>query len=217
MSVSTIKSPELGEDVAPFHKSDDTIALLSRRRSTAANFLGGPGPNAEELQAILEIGARVPDHRRVAPFRFLTFQGDERRKAGDVLADAFRAANPEADAAQIDNERRRFERAPCIVALISTVDLVHRTPEWEQVLTVGAVGQNLLVASSAFGFAAQWLTEWYSYDDKVSAAFGLHSDDKRLERVAGYFYIGTAAQPPKERGRPVISHHVSSFSEITRS
>ncbi len=166
-----------------------------------------PGPDADELQSILAIAARVPDHRRVCPYRFLVFDGAARDRAGDILAHAFVANEPEASAERIDAERRRFLRAPVVVAVVSAVDRTHRTPEWEQILTAGAVCQTMLIAANAHGFAAQWITEWYAYDRAVLDAFGLGPG----ERIAGFVYLGTAKEAPLERQRPELSDLVSRF------
>lgn len=190
--------PELGETLPAASPSAETLSLLRRRRSTPADFLDAPGPDAQTLRDLLTIAARVPDHRRVAPFRFLIFENGAREKFGAVLKDAFLKQDPAAEPKKADYEAARFMRAPVVVAVISSVNPGHRTPEWEQVLCVGAVCQNLLIAASASGFAAQWLTEWYAYDNNVTAALGLGEN----ERIAGFVYIGVAREDPKERGRP---------------
>lgn len=204
---ASISSPEFGQDLAPFAKSEETLALLRLRRSTAADCLTGPGPEGEALQAILAAGARVPDHRRVTPFRFVVFEGEARARAGEVLAAAFAKNDLEAEQARIEKERTRFMRAPVIVAVVSKVDKTHRTPEWEQILTAGAVCQNMLIAASASGFAAQWLTEWYAYDEFVLEQFGLSAE----ERIAGFIYIGAAKENPKERARPILGELIRHY------
>lgn len=202
-----MKKPELGESLPSAHPSEETLSLLRLRRSTAADFLGEPGPDAATLSDLLEIAARTPDHRRVVPFRFILFQGEARGRFGDVLARVFAENTPDADETKIAYERNRFMRAPIIVAVISSLNREHRTPEWEQTLVAGAVCQNLLIAASAHGYAAQWLTEWYAYDGKVAAAMGLAEN----ERVAGFVYLGTAREEPKERGRPDMASIISSY------
>ena len=202
-----MESPEFGQHLPPCRECNDTLELLWRRRSTPADFMTGPGPNDETLQQILTIGARVPDHRRVVPFRFVVFKGDGRERFGRTLEAAYRAAEPEAEENRVAFERDRFLRAPVVVAVISNVDKAHRTPEWEQILVSGAVCQNLLIASSAAGFAAQWITEWYAFDKTVLDAMGCGPD----ERIAGYIYIGTASEDPKERARPVLNDIVEFF------
>lgn len=201
--------PEFGEKLPAAHPSDDTIELLRLRRSTAADLMTGPGPGAGQLRSILSIAARVPDHRRVNPFRFIVFEGAARAAAGEILAHAFLANEPEASAERVDAERRRFLRAPVVVAVVSAVDRTHRTPEWEQILTAGAACQTMLIAASAHGFAAQWITEWYAYDRAVLEAFGLFAG----ERIAGFVYLGTAKEPPLERQRPELSALLSRFGE----
>ena len=117
------------------------------------------------------------------------------------------ANEPAAEEKRIAIERNRFMRAPLVVAVISSVNRAHRTPEWEQILTSGAACQNLLLAASAYGFAAQWLTEWYAFDESVLAALSL--DDN--ERVAGFVYVGTAKENPKERARPDVAAITSRY------
>lgn len=173
---------------------------MSYRRSTAPELLGEPGPSPAETSALLRIAARVPDHRRVFPFRFVVFDGEGRARAGAVLGGAFRANEPDATQERVAFEEARFLRSPLVVAVVSKVDRAHRTPEWEQIMTAGAVCQNLLSAASAYGFGACWITEWYAYDRRVLAGFGLSAE----ERIAGFVYIGTAKGQLKERPRPDV-------------
>lgn len=182
-----------------------TTEFLQRRRSVVAQNMMEPGPSDEILRTLLAIGARVPDHGKLHPWRFLTFQGEARAEFGDVLAQAFKQTNPQADENEIALERDRFLRAPLVIAVISRAAPHPKIPEWEQVLSAGAACQNILVAAQSLGFAAQWLTEWYAYDPAVDKALGLTGD----ERVAGYIYIGTAKMPPKERPRPELEEVVS--------
>ncbi len=202
-----VSYPELGDELPPAHKSDQMLDALRRRRSCPADFLTEPGPDAATLQDILTISARVPDHRRVVPFRFVVFQGEARARFGAALKKAFLKNEPEADPAKAAFEENRFLRAPSVIAVISKTEPNHRTPEWEQVLSAGAVCQNMLLAASAHGFAAQWLTEWYAYDETALSALGLAIGEK----VAGYVYIGTAKEDPKERGRPDMASIISYY------
>lgn len=205
----TFTPPEFGTTLSPAHPSAEAIGLLRLRRSTSAEMLTEPGPGAEELQSILYIASRVPDHRRVFPYRFIVFEGRAREKAGDILAAAYREATPDAQGKHIEIERNRFLRAPVVVGLVAKIHKDHKTPEWEQTLTVGAAGQNMLIAANAHGFAANWLTEWYAYDHNVGVAVGLAPG----ERMAGFIYIGTAKEPPRERLRPELSAIVSRFGD----
>jgi len=202
-----IPCPEFGEPLTPAHPSEEARRLLALRRSSSADRMTGPEPDAQTLEAMLTIAARVPDHRRVFPFRFIVFEGDARLRAGDILAARFGAMTPDATAEKIEVERNRFARAPVVVAVVARIDKAHRTPEWEQMLTNGAVCLNLLLAASAYGFAANWLTEWCAYDDGVMQGLGLKPDEK----ISGFVYIGKAAELPRERLRPVTADIVSRF------
>jgi len=191
-------TPRQGDPLPSAQPSEETLRLLLTRRSTTAGNLAEPGPDPDQLRAILTAAARVPDHRKLAPFRFIVLRGEARGRAGAAIAAAARADHPDFPEERIAFEGARFERAPVVVAVVSAVKDDGKTPEWEQVLCAGAVCQNALLAASASGFAAQWLTEWYGYDRRVLDALGIAED----ERLAGFLYLGTAAEPPLERPRP---------------
>lgn len=190
--------PVPGERLAPSHASAQTLTLLTRRRSTPAIGLSDPGPDANQVEHLLGIAARVPDHGKLAPWRFILFEGEARASFGTILGKVWSVKNPDATPDQIRFEQQRFQRAPLVIAVISTVIEQHKIPLWEQQLSAGAVCQNLLIAASAMGFGAQWLTEWYAYDSDIKDALGLRSG----ERIAGYVYIGTATEEVMERPRP---------------
>ena len=177
---------------------NETIELLHKRRSVVAKNMVPPGPTEQELAQILRAGMRVPDHGKLAPWRFVIFENEARTSFGNVLAKVFSAKNAEATPEQIEFERARFERAPLVIAVISTVLEKHPIPVWEQELSSGAACQNMLIAASAMGFGAQWLTEWYAFDPDVKDMLGLRSG----ERIAGFIYVGTAHDEPVERKRP---------------
>lgn len=183
-----------------------TLALLEKRRSVSANKLGDPGPTDAQLDRILTIAARVPDHRKLAPWRFIIFAGESRARFGHTLADVCRAEEKETPSAvRLETEAARFLRAPVVVAVISAPRQdAKATPEWEQVLSVGAVCQNLVVAANAAGFSSSWITEWYAYSPGIAKALGLAGG----ERVAGFIYIGTALEKPEERERPLLANIV---------
>jgi nitroreductase len=204
--------PQLGDELPPPSVKPETLAYLAERRSLTAAQMTGEPLREGELDALLRLAARVPDHRRVHPFRFITFEGEAREAFGEVLEGAFAEQNPDAGEEARALERGRFLRAGAVVCLVSSPDKDHKTPEWEQILTAGAVGQNLVIAAGAAGLAAQWLTEWYSYDERVAAALGLSKD----ESVAGFIYIGHPGEAPKERARMEASALTSSWSRPHR-
>lgn len=181
--------------------SSPTLALLLSRRSSKVLALQEPGPSDADLEVILTAATRVPDHGKLAPWRFLLFKDQARAVFGEILRRRFTQTRPDAseDLAQI--EARRFLRAPLVVAVISRVTPGIKIPEWEQQLSAGAVCQNLLIAATALGYGCCWLTEWCAYDEGVAEALGLHAD----ERVAGFVYVGTPMFPNTERARPALS------------
>ncbi len=205
----TVAEPAFGDELAITHPSSDTLDLLRQRRSTVAKNMRDPGPTEDELRILLSAGIRVPDHGKLAPWRFLIFRGDKRGVFGQKLEAIFLHDNPNASAVRSVMERNRFNRAPVVVAVISSITPDHKIPVWEQELSVGAVCQNILIACNAMGFAAQWLTEWYAYDQRVNALLGL----SETERVAGFIYMGSADAKPIERKRPNLEALMQDWSE----
>ncbi len=189
------------------HVSNPTIDLLSRRRSVPPAALAGEGPNAEELHQILAISSRVPDHGKLAPWRFIIFRGEARQRAGEVIAGVFESLNPGADPARVSIERHRLDQAPVVVGIVSRAAPHVKIPEWEQQLSAGAVAMIMIVAANALGFATTWLTEWYSYDRKVQTALGLADH----ERFAGFIHMGHATKAIEDRIRPVLADIVTEF------
>ena len=185
----------------------DALQLLKTRRSVKPMELNEPGPSAAELETMLTVAARVPDHGKLTPWRFLIFAGDNRMRAGDAIAAAFRAQRPEASADQIAFERNRLARAPLVVGVVSRAGPHVKIPEWEQVLSAGAAAMSLVLSAHALGYAANWITEWYAYDRGVLDALGLAPN----ERIAGFVHIGTPDRPPEDRPRPPLSDIVTHF------
>ena len=178
--------------------SSGTLGLLHTRRSGSAKSMTAPGPNPDELGRILAAGMRAPDHGKLAPWRFILFEGEARHGMGRLLVEALRENEPEASEERLAMERNRFARAPVVVAVVSRVREGIPIPVWEQELSAGAVCQNILIAAHSMGFVANWVTEWCAYDARVRERLGL----KVGERIAGFIYIGTSAVPLEERVRP---------------
>lgn len=184
-----------------------TIELLSRRRSAPPLTMTGPGPDAGQIEALLTIASRTPDHGKLAPWRFIVFEGEARERAGEIFARVFAARHPEASAEQLQVEARRFLHAPLVIAIISTAREHVKIPEWEQALSAGAVCMNLTIAASAMGFVSAWLTQWISYDAQVLQDLGVHEGEK----VTGYIHIGRPTTIIEDRPRPALADIVTRF------
>ena len=183
------------------------LDLLLSRRSGSAKAMTGPGPDPAELRQILAAGARVPDHGKLFPWRFIVFEGEARTRMGETLVKALTETDPNASPDRLEQERGRFLRAPVVVGVVSRVREYHPIPVWEQELSAGAVCQTMLIAAHALGYVANWITEWCAYHQTVKDALGLKSG----ERIAGFIYIGTPAVPLEERVRPDLDSLITQF------
>ncbi len=156
-----------------------------------------PGPSEDALRAILEAAIRVPDHGKLAPWRFVIVDGSQRERLADLLVAAYRAEKPDAGRLEIEAMVQFARQAPALVVVLSAPAVSSKIPRWEQELSTGAACMNLLLAIHAHGFTGGWLTGWPAYSDAVRNAFG--GPD---QRIAGFIYIGTPGRPLEERPRP---------------
>ena len=184
------------------------LDFLLKRRSVKPAAMQSPGPTPEQLQQILTVAARVPDHKKMVPWRFIVFEGEARARFGDVLAEVCVAEEREPPSKQrLDIERGRFLDAPLVIGVVSKVTSHPGAPEWEQVLSSGAACFNLCLAANALGYATNWLTGWYAYSPGVNQRLGLAAN----ERIAGFIYIGTATTNTDDRERPALETIVSRY------
>ncbi|MBO6687017.1 MAG: nitroreductase [Henriciella sp.] len=191
-------APPFGTPMLPVRPSPDARQLIALRRSVSKRGLMAPGPDATTLDELLTVAARVPDHRRLAPWRFLVFEGDAREAFNQRAVEIQKREDPDASEIMLTDTAGYFTRAPVVVAVISSPDPTHKTPVWEQELSCGALCQNLLLAANASGWAGCWLTEWIAFSAGINSLLGL----TETERIAGYIYLGTAKDTPQERMRP---------------
>lgn len=201
-------APPVGTTMLPARPSADARALLALRRSASKHHLAEPGPSPDALDELLKVAARVPDHRKLAPWRFIVFEGDARTAFGKQLARIHDANKPHAESSDILDAAGLPLRAPVMVAVISSPDPAHKTPVWEQELSAGAVCQNLLLAANAAGWGGVWLSEWMAFDPDVAKLLGLTDD----ERVAGFIYLGTATMGCPERPRPDMREKITRWT-----
>ena len=203
MTISDVSS------ASPSRMNDtkDILSLLRTRRSDSISRMTSDGPTEEEVRAILAAGARVPDHGKLAPWRFIVFRNTGREKFGQVLEKRLHELNPQAGEQQLAFEREKFMRAPLIIGLVSRAAPHVKIPEWEQELSAGASGMNILIAATALGFAAQWVTEWNAYDRDIARHLGLEDH----ERMAGFIFIGGMSEQPTDRDRPDLATIVTEY------
>ena len=183
------------------------IEFFRKRRSTVAKKMMVGKVLKQDLNTILEIGTRVPDHGGLKPWKIKIVQGRKRKFLDEeIIYKEFKKSNKNASEKELLIERNRFQRANTIIVVFSSPVFHMKIPEWEQVLSAGAVCSNLFYAAQGLGYAAQWLTEWYAYNTKLIKAIGGNS---KKEKIAGFIYIGRKIFQPKERTRPNLQDIVT--------
>jgi nitroreductase len=201
MTLSLPEAPAFGAPI-PTHATPQVLDFLALRRSASAVTLMEPAPDADELDGLLRLAARVPDHGKLAPWRFMLLRGEDKAAfAGRLEALAVSRGDSKAVA-----KLAKLKIPPLGVAVISS-PRGDEIPRWEQILSAGAVCVNLLYAAQALGYGANWITDWYAYDAEAQAILGLAAG----EQVAGFIFIGTPREPPQERERPRLAPLVSAW------
>lgn len=181
-------------------RNDALVDYLKTRRSVGIGFLGEPGPTEAEIEEILTIGTRVPDHGKFAPWRLVLIQGEDRAAIGERLAEIAKRNRPGIDEASLDIERRQLLPAPLTIGVIFSPKPNPKAPEIEQLLSAGNVCFNLCHAAFALGYAASWVTRWFGLDPAAQAMLGARGG----ERFVGFVHIGTPTTKIEDRDRPAL-------------
>lgn len=181
-----------------------TIELLRTRRSAPPRTMIEPGPDSDQLRQILEVALRVPDHGKLGPWKIQVLDKAAQKKLGDAYAEFFAADYPDPRPEQIEFERGKASLAPTLLVVSSQKVLEHKIPVIEQVLSGAAVCQNVLIATHALGYVANWVTGWPAYDARVKAVLGIAPHDE----ILGIIYLGSAGAPPDERPRKTVEQAV---------
>jgi nitroreductase len=183
------------------------LQLLRTRRSGRPRDMVAPGPDEAQLREMLAVAMRVPDHGKLAPWRFVIVRKEDRPSLEALLQRAFRVGCPEPSRAEQEAVTRFAHQAPALVVVLSCPIHGHKIPVWEQQLSAGAACMNLLNAAHALGFTGGWITGWPTYSEAVRAAFG-----REGESIAGFLFIGTPGMPLEERARPDYDRVVSTWT-----
>ncbi|MGH6617378.1 nitroreductase family protein [Sphingomonas sp.] len=190
-----------------FNDLSTPLAYLATRRSGKPRDLVAPGPDAAQLETILQIAGRVPDHGKLAPWRFVIVPAEARDRFAAMLLDAYRQERPQAARLEIEAVESFARQAPTLVVALFSPRTESHIPQWEQELSVGAACMNLLHGAHAMGFAGGWLTGWATYSDIVRDSFGAAP-----ERIAGFIFLGTPSRELEERPRPDLRTIVTEWS-----
>jgi nitroreductase len=203
VTIALPPAPEFGAPIA-LTLAPQVLAFLATRRSTSAVTLAEPAPSADELDILLRLATRVPDHGKLSPWRFVVLEGAGKAAfAAKLEALALSRGDPTSAA-----KLAKLKIPPLAVAVISATKPA-AIPEWEQILSAGAVATTLLYSALAMGYGANWITDWYAYDPQANVILGLEA----TEKVAGFVLIGTPREPPLERERPQIAPLVSRWRD----
>ena len=182
-----------------FNDRTSPLSLLQTRRSGKPRDMVAPGPDADQLDTMIAVAARTPDHGKLAPWRFVVVPADARAAFANLLERAYRVENPGASDAEVAAARMFADQAPALVVALSCPQPNAKIPLWEQELSAGAACMNLLHAAHAMGFVGGWLTGWQASSPMVRDAFG-----REGERIAGFLFFGSPSRPLEERPRPSL-------------
>jgi nitroreductase len=178
--------------------TSSALNLLKTRKSASVKAMSEPGPTPEQLKTILEIAVRVPDHGKLTPWRLVLFEGEARRQFGEVIKARWHELHPEHGAESLAFQAGLLLRAPSVLVVVSRAGPHVKIPEWEQLLSAGALTQNILLAAAALGVGAQWNTDWIAYDPEIMKAMGLSEHEK----IVAIVYFGSPAAALEDRPRP---------------
>ncbi|MBL8792224.1 MAG: nitroreductase [Rhizobiales bacterium] len=191
-----------------FNDTSSLLAFLKSRKSASAKAMTGPGPTPAQLREILALAVRVPDHGKLAPWRFISFTGEARARIGDKFAARWKELHPDHGDDSLAFMKGFMMRAPVVVAVVSRAATHPKIPLWEQQMSAGALAFNVELAAQAHGFDATWITDWVAYDDAARKMIGLVDN----EHLTGLIFIGKASAPLEDRPRPDVDQLLTEWS-----
>jgi nitroreductase len=203
LTIDLPPAPDFGAPI-PLVAAPEVLRFLATRRSTSALTLTAPAPDAGEIDALLRLATRVPDHGKVSPWRFIILEGEAKARFAAKLEALALSKGDQTAAAKLG----KLKVPPLAIAVVSAPKAA-AIPEWEQLLSAGAVATTLLYATLAMGYGANWITDWYAYDEGAKTTLGLSGE----EQVAGFMLIGTPREPALERERPDVDPLVSRWQD----
>lgn len=204
MTVFDTTPHEFGKPL-PQKASDAVLEALFNRRSAPAPTLQQPGPSPEQMDLLIRLGMRVPDHGKIGPWRIVRFTAETKALVVEKLKALAESRGERKDVGALI----KMSTPPEMLMVVSAPIQPHKIPLWEQQLSAAAVCQNLLIAAGAMGYGANWITDWYAYDAEARAILGVKED----ENVAGLIYLGTPSEPPLERERPDYDARIGWWAE----
>lgn len=204
-SVPAAAATVISEEAVELQRSAEMLARLERRRSVPMRAFDSAPIPTDDLDQMLRLAARTPDHGRLVPWRFIVVEGDARQKAGERWDTLYLKHNPDLPASKRDMWTLYMLRAPVTVVLVSRTDPTSKIPEWDQMLSAGAAGMSLLVAANSLGYAGQWLLKWPGRNADAASILGVSA----FERVAGFIHLGRQTEIPADRIRPDMDTVVS--------
>lgn len=188
-------------------RNEEVLNFLKSRRSVPSKMMGGPAPNLVEIEEILKIASRVPDHGKLAPWRYVLYSSAAKKRMNANVHTRALEINSALSEDLQEVEKNRFPQNQAVLGIFSSPKDHPKVPVWEQELSAGASAMNFLIAANAVGYDAQWFTGWYAFDDELTKGFDL----KTGERIAGFMHVGTKTMPKSERPRPEISQIFSTL------
>lgn len=207
-------APAVPGSLSPFKRkgrpdlTSPIVDFLLHRRSAPIEELREPAPSDAEIETLIRVATRVPDHGRMEPWRFILYRGEARRRIGEMLAELAEKREGPLDAGRLEKERRRFARAPLVIGVVSVPRENPKIPQWEMFLSGGAAAMNLVIAANAMGYGTNWISNWYADDAEGRRLLGLAPQ----ERVIGFVHVGTFEGTARERPRPDIGKLYGDYS-----
>ena len=162
-------------------------------------FLEEPAPSEQEMREVYKAALRAPDHAWLRPWRYLEVRGEGRKKLADAFIKASKASDEIPSEEMLEKLEKSPYRAPMVIVLIADIKEQPKVPKIEQMLSLGAAAQNILLSISSLGYGGVWRTGNMAFNPHVVKALELPENSE----IIGYLYIGTPSK--KEKAIPELN------------
>lgn len=180
---------------------NEFIRLIHDRRSIGKLSL--PIPSDDELKVAITAGLTAPDHKQLKPWKLTVLTDGALDEFGKKLLQAAHEVATHKGESLDETARQKFlnmpRRAPMIIVVATDIKEHEKVPPFEQLLSAGAMIQNLLLSLKSIGYDSIWRTGELTNHPVIKRYFDVADTDT----VCGFVYVGTSdvAMPPRDEPR----------------
>lgn len=170
------------------NKIDIISEVIKNRRTVKPAKMNGRIIPEEQINQLLELADWAPTHKHTEPWRFIVYSGNKAKEFIQQHAELYRKSVSEENFSRDKYEKilGNGNNLSHLIICFMKRDEQKRVPEIEEISSVSAAVQNILLGAEALGIASFWSTGGMTHSSLMKEFLGLNDEDI----VIGLIYLG---------------------------